>query len=208
MTLNKIIPAVLLLFVSTFATAEIGGLINGRSADLNKLPDTSIELGIDFGEFSGVDYQYFGARYNHRINPDMMAFADVGSMEISFPSFNFFGESFGGDIDGFSFGIGAYYMLQDVLQTADTAIKFSIHKAGGDIDWNILSLEGIVSGRNGLGSNPDLQWYANFGINSIDSETEFLMGGGIVYPLQSGEVFGGIDLIDDMHFGIGYRHFM
>ncbi len=208
MILQKVIPAVLLLFVSTVATAEIGGLLNGRSADLNKLPDSSIELGIDFGEFGGADYRYVGARYNHRINPDLMAFADAGSMEISIPSFTIFGQSVGGDVDGFSFGVGAFYMLQDMLDTADTAVKASFHMAGGDIDFNILSLEGIVSGRNGIGSNPDLQWYANGGINSVDSETEFLLGFGLVLPMQSGQLFGGVDLIDDIHFGIGYRHFM
>ena len=199
MTLNKIIPAVLLLFVSTFATAEIGGLLNGRSADLNKLPDTSIELGLNFGEIYDADYQYIGARYNYRINPDLMAFADFGSMDVE-------------NADEFGFGIGAFYMMHDVISTADTAIKFSFHNVGGDIDVNILALEALVSGRNGLGSNADLQWYGNIGINRLsgdyNSETEFLFGFGLVHPTQSGEVFGGIDLIEDMQFGIGYRHFL
>ena len=203
MKLNKLFSGMLLLAVSSLASmtasAEIGGLLNGRSADLNKLPDTSVELGINFGEIYNGDYQYFGVRYNYRINPDFMAYADLGSMEVE-------------EVDEFGFGFGAFYMMHDVIATADTAVKFSFHNVGGDLDINILAIEALVSGRNGLGSNPDLQWYANIGINRLsgdrDSDTELLLGFGLAHPTQSGEVFGGIDLIDDMQFGIGYRHFL
>lgn len=207
MILNKLIPGILLLAVGTAANAEVGGLLNGRSADLNKLPDSSVELGFNTGELGGLDYQYIGVRYNHRVNPQLMAFADVGTMEVSFP-ISIVGFSDEVSADEFGFGIGAFYMLDGILDTADTAVKGSFHTFGGDIDWNVISIEAIVSGRNGLGSNSDLQWYANFGINRIDSETELLLGAGLVLPTQSGEIYGGLDLIDDMQFGIGYRHFL
>lgn len=205
MNLNRLFPTMLALAVSaliaTPATAEVGGMLNGRSADLNNLPDTSVELGINFGEIGDFDsdYQYIGARYNMRMTPDLMAYADLGSMEIE-------------TLDEFSFGLGAYYMLRDVVDTADTAIKFSYHTVGGDIDSDFISLEGIVSGRNGLGSNPDLQWYSHLGFTRGstpgDNSTELSIGFGVAHPTQSGEVFAGIEHVDGMVFGIGYRHHM
>ncbi len=187
------------MLVSTVSTAEVGGLLNGRSADLNRLPDTSVELGINLGDYYESDYQYIGARYNYRVNPDLMAYGDIGSVEF-------------GPLDEFGFGIGAYYMLHDLIDTADTAVKFSFHNVGGDIDVNVIALEGLISGRNGLGSNPDLTWYANIGFNRISgsgqSETDLLFGAGVIMPTQSGEIFGGLDLVDDIQFGIGYRHFL
>ncbi|MEE9332486.1 MAG: hypothetical protein V3U65_00150 [Granulosicoccaceae bacterium] len=203
MNLNKLIPGIILLaagaILPTSATAEIAGLQNGRSADLNNLPDSSIELGINFGDIDDFDYQYLGARYNYRLSPQLMAYADLGTMKIE-------------DTDEIGFGIGAFYMLQDVLANADTAVKFSYHTVGGDIDVNAIALEAIVSGRNGLGSNPDLQWYGNFGISRLsgngNSDTELLFGGGVVHPTQSGEVMVGLDHIDGLLFRIGYRHFL
>jgi len=183
----------------TLAMAEIGGLLNGRSADLNNLPDKSVEVGINFGEIDDLDYQYFGARFNFRLSPELMGYADIGSMEIE-------------DIDGISFGIGAFYMLQDVLANADTAVKASVHSIGGDIDGTAFALEGIISGRNGLGSNPDLQWYGNVGLNRLSgdggSETELLLGAGVLFPTQSGEIMTGIDYVDGLLFRLGYRHYL
>jgi hypothetical protein len=199
MTLKKIIPGVLLALVSTVSTAEVGGLLNGRAADLNRLPDTSVELGINLGDYYDVDYQYLGVRYNYRVNPNLMAYGDVGSAEF-------------GRLDEIGFGIGGFYMLHDLIETADTAVKFSFHNIGGDIDVNVIALEGLISGRNGLGSNPDLTWYANVGFNRIsgdgNSETDLLFGAGVIMPTQSGEIFGGLDMVDDIQFGIGYRHFL
>lgn len=203
MNLNKLISGILLLAASavlpTSATAEIGGLLNGRSADLNNLPDSSLEVGLNFGEIDDLDYQYFGARYNYRVSPEFMAYGDVGTMKLE-------------DTDEIGFGIGGFYMLQDVLSTADTAVKFSYHTIGGDIDLDVIALEAIVSGRKGTGSNPDLQWYGNFGINRLSgnggSETELLFGAGVVHPTQSGEVMVGLDHIDGLLFRIGYRHFL
>ncbi len=205
MNLNKLLPSILLLAASaalpTSAMAEFAGLANGRSADLNNLPDSSVEVGLTFGESDNLDYQYFGARFNYRLSPELMAYADLGTMEIE-------------TIDGIGFGIGAFYMLRDTLPNADTAIKFSYHSVGGDIDGNSIAIEGLVSGRNGLGSNPDLQWYGNLGFNRVSfdegrgSDTELLLGGGVLFPTQSGELIAGIDYIDGLFFRLGYRHYM
>jgi len=207
MKLNKLIPSIAMLAAgivfSSSVLAEPGGMVPGRSADLNNMPDSSVELGFNFGEEDGVDYQYMGARYNQRVNPDLMGFVDIGQMEFS-------GD--GGSVDEISFGIGGFYMMRDVLATADTAIKFSYHNVGGDIDGDFISLQGIVSGRNGLGSNPDLQWYGNLGFvrSSFrsESDTDFAIGFGIVHPTTSGEIYGGFEHIETMLFGVGYRHFL
>ena len=43
---------------------------------------------------------------------------------------------------------------------------------------------------------------------SDDSETELGFGGGIVIPNASGEFYLGIDIIDEMIFGGGFRYFL
>jgi|GEM_PF-5834938 len=73
-------------------------------------------------------------------------------------------------------------------------------------------VEGIVSGRAGVGSNPDLQWYSNLGFTRIKaprySETEVSFGAGLLLPTATGEIYGGIEHIDEIFFGFGYRHFL
>jgi len=166
------------------------------------MPDRSFEAGIGIGEIGFIDYQYIGVRYNHRVNPDFMAFGDVGQFELSS----------GGSVDEITFGIGGYYMLQDMLETADTAVRFSYHNYGGDLDGNSLSFAAIVSGRNGLGSNPDLQWYGILSYNRLklfdESDSELGFGFGLVHPTTTGEIYGGVEHIDELFFGFGYRHFL
>ena len=200
MNLNKLIPGILLAAVTvlpTSAMAEFAGLANGRSADLNNLPDSSIEVGLNFGKYDTLKYQYFGARFNYRLSPELMGYADIGAVEVE-------------ETDEIGFGIGAFYMLQDILPNADTALKFSYHNVGGDIDVSALAVEALVSGRNGLGRNADLQWYGNLGLSRLsgdgDSNSSLVLGGGILIPTQSGELITGLDFNDGLVFRFGYRH--
>lgn len=52
-------------------------------------------------------------------------------------------------------------------------------------------------------------WYANLGVNSFQGSSlgsELSVGGGLVLPLGSGELYAGLDLIDELLMGIGYRY--
>jgi len=182
------------------AHAEFFGLINGRTADVANAPERSIEAGAVFGEFFEADYTHFGLRYNHKTSPELMVFANLGMSEA-------------GNEDGLAFGIGAFYQLQGVLTNQDLAIKGVFNRADGDNDdLNGISLEALISGREGIGARGDMGWYGNVGLHRFSadggSETEIGFGGGFIIPTDTGEFYAGIDLIEDITFGAGFRYYL
>ena len=196
--------AFLLLCIGMFVTlpvhAELFGLANGRSADITNAPERSIEGGVALGDFFDADYTHFGLRYNHKTRPQLMFFGNLGLSEV-------------GSEDGLSFGIGAFYQLHGLLSNQDVAVKGVINRADGDNDdVTGISIEGLVSGRQGFGVNGNIGWYGNIGLHRFsgggDSETEIGIGGGVTFPASNGEVFAGIDLIEDLIFGGGYRYYL
>lgn len=209
---NHRVLVLLMLFVMTSAHAEYFGLPGGRSADLSRMPDSSVEFGFVTGdiptEFDEADYQNIGGRFNYRTASEWMVYFDIGLSEIE-------------DFDGTPFGIGAFYQMDGVFDGADFAIKGSYHTGSFDennreIDVDAIAVEGVFSGREPVGNN-NMTWYANLGIHRLkaeadggnsDSETEFGFGGGVVIPSDKGELFAGVDLIDEISFGIGYRYFL
>lgn len=182
------------------ATTQAGVLsaINGRTADFTRLPDLSLEAGFNSGEFEGADYQNIGLRVNYRLGPGIMLFGDLNLTDIE-------------SDDTATFGFGAFYALAGLFENIDAALKASFNAGdfdGGDVD--VLELDFLFSGLTPISSN-GLSWYANIGLHRVDvnsnSETELLLGGGVVLPLSSGEAYFGIDLIDDLSIGLGYRYF-
>ncbi len=178
--------------------AGVLSAMNGRSADFTRLPDLSLEAGFNSGEFESVDYQNIGLRVNYRLSPGIILLGDLNLSEV-------------GNDDAVSFGFGAYYALAGVFENIDAALKGAFHTGdfdGGDLD--VLEIDFLFSGLTPISSN-GLLWYANIGLHRLDansdSETELLLGGGLVLPVSSGEAFFGIDLIDDLSIGIGYRYF-
>ena len=211
MTLRR---SLLLPFAALVATtpvhAEFGGLMNGRSVARDALPDTSIEGGVVLGDLGEeLDYQYFGARFNYRASPDVMFYGDIGQGEL---------ESGGDSADGIGFGIGAFYVIDGVFANTDFAIKGSYHTLefendnGAELDFSGLVIEAVFSGRNGLGASGNIGWYGNVGLHRLElgdeDDSEIGFGGGIVVPSQSGEFYLGIDIIDEMVFGGGFRYFV
>ena len=82
-----------------------------------------------------------------------------------------------------------------------------------DGDLTTFSMEVVFSGQPGsIAANPLLTWYANAGVHSFDggrgSETEIGIGAGLVYPVAVGELYGGIDHIDEFLLGVGFRYFV
>ena len=200
---------------TTATHAELFGLPNGRSANPSDLSPLSVE-----GAFTtGGDYQNIGARVNYSVSPQLTVFGDFGLTEIG---------GAGPSFDGNAFGAGLFFHLgqQQFLPDYDVAAKLSYHVAdlefgGATADYSNISFEALVSSKTPISEN-GLKWYANAGLNILDvdfdfdgffgaegeSDTELLIGGGVYLPAGPGEVYGGVDLIDEIVFGVGYRYFV
>ena len=194
----------LLLLVSTLvfswlASAGFLNTVNGRSGDLTRLPDLSLEANYNTGDFDNTDYDNLGIRLNYRLSPGIILLGDLGLTEI-------------GDFDTVTFGFGAYYGLAGIFENIDAALKGAFHfgdfDEAGDLD--VLEFEFLFSGLEPITSN-GLIWYANLGLHRLNgdggSDTEFGIGGGLVLPVSGGEAYLGIDLIDEFIIGFGYRYF-
>ena len=196
------------------AHAEFLGLMNGRLVGAAGLPDRSVEAGLVIGEIGEEqDYQYFGARFNYRASPELMLYGDIGQTEIEFSV----------DASGVGFGFGAFYIVEGIFSGSDFAVKGSYHtveveadEGEGEADLSGIVIEGVLSGREGFGANGNLGWYANAGMHRLssdvdgddDTDTEIGFGGGIVIPSDAGEFYVGLDIIDEMTFGGGFRYFL
>ncbi|MFK7853000.1 MAG: hypothetical protein AB8B79_02760 [Granulosicoccus sp.] len=206
---SLVATAIALLFTTLSAQAEYMGLLSGRSANPGNMTDLSVELGFVTGDLEDVDYQNIGARVNFRVSPELVVFGDVGISEF-------------GVADGTPFGLGAIYFLsnQRISDNLDIAGKASYHTGEYDIagfngDISGLSFEVLISGQEPI-SDDGLNWYANFGFHRLsvdfgladDSSNELGLGGGVVLPAGPGEVYAGLDLIDEITFGIGFRYFV
>ena len=192
--------------VSAPALAEMFGLLNGRSADVSRMSDTSVEAGAIFGDVRDADYEHFGARFNYKINPTIMAYGDLGNSEAS-------------DADGLAFGVGAFIQMDGVLTARDFAVHASVHRAkleAGNFDdsFTSITVEALITGRDPFGASGNMFWNSSIGLNRLsggsDSDTELTFSGGVVLPVasQSGEFYASILYIDDISFGGGYRHFL
>lgn len=202
-----VLTAAVTLFVGS-AHAEFFGLPNGRSASPDRLSDLSVELGFVTGDLGTADYQNFGARVNYRVSPELVVIGDIGASEF-------------GRADGTPVGLGLLYHLsrQRISQNVDIAAKVSYHMgeykvSGVELDLTGLSFEALFSGRQPLSAN-GLSWYGNFGFHRLtveqdfsDSSNEIGVGGGLVLPTGSGEAYLGVDLIDELTFGLGFRYFV
>ena len=207
---SRILTA-LVVAASVFATtahAEFFGLPNGRSASPDMLSDLSVELGFVTGDLGITDYQNFGARVNYRLSPEVVVIGDIGASEF-------------GSADGTPVGLGLLYHLsnQRISQSVDIAAKVSYHTgeykvSSTRLDLTGLSFEALFSGRQPLAAN-GLGWYGNFGFHRLtvkdvfsDSSNEIGIGGGLTLPTGSGEAYIGVDLIDELTFGLGFRYFV
>lgn len=199
------------LLISGTSMAEPLGLLNGRSADVSRSPDTSVELGAVFGEFDDVDYTHFGGRFNYKVNPQTVAYFDLGLSELEA----------GRDIDGLAYGLGGFFQMDGVLTNTDFGVHASYHRASLDgsgssneFDVNSIMVEALFSGRDAIDQNGNIFWNASLGLNRTggdggsDTDLTFSAGVTMATASQSGEFFGGLLYVDDIAFGAGYRHFL
>ncbi|MFK7996358.1 MAG: hypothetical protein AB8B87_19620 [Granulosicoccus sp.] len=206
------------LLISGSALAEPFGLLNGRLADISRSPDKSFEVGAGFGEFDDVDYEHFGARYNHKWNPTTIIYGDVGQSSLDPRN----------EADGLTFGIGGYWQMDGMFATSDFAVHASYHRVDLDfsgfdngIKGNAIIIEGLFSGREPINQAGTMYFNGSIGLSrqtlkitrinaDSDTETDLTFSAGVVVETQSksGQFFGGVFYVDDLGFGAGYRHFL
>lgn len=204
--------------VSGAASAELFGLLNGRSADLSGAPEKSFEVGAGFGEFDDVDYEHFGARFNYKFNPTTVIYGDVGQSTLDG----------GNEADGLTFGVGGFWQMDGIFTTSNFAIHASFHRF--DLDFsgfdnglkgNSIVVEGVFSGKEPINQAGTMYFNGSIGLNrqsvkvtqvnnATDTDTELTFSGGVVVETQSkaGEFYAGVFYVDDLGFGAGYRHFL
>lgn len=190
------------------ASAELIGLLNGRSADVSRSPDLSVEAGAVFGEIEDIDYQHLGGRLNYKLNPQAVVYADIGTTELD------------SDTDGLGYGVGVFYQMDGVFTSTDFGFHGSVHLSDLENDFNdelnftFITAEAVFSGKEPINASGSMFWNASLGINRRsgegDSESELALGGGITLRTASGsgEFYAGILNIDDLFYGAGYRHFL
>lgn len=193
--------------LSTAAMAEPYGLLNGRSADVSRMPDMSVEAGAVLGEIDDLDYEHFGARLNYKVNPTVMAYGDIGQSELE-------------NFDGVTFGLGAFFQIDGILTGNDFGVHASYHKVDLDgegnreVSGNSIVVEALISGKEPIGANDNMGWNASIGLNRQsgegDTDTELTFSGGIVLQTaaKTGEFYASILYVDDLGFGAGYRFFL
>jgi len=191
-------------FIAQPALADIYGLANGRSANMDNLAGLSVEGGV--GVHS--DVTTLGARINYKVSPDLMVFGDFGSTDYDA----------GGS--GTAFGAGVFYQLRNVtlMENTDFAVKASYHAASvEDVDLSELAIDAIISGDQL--STTSFGWYANVGMHILKAEIDFgqfgtssndsnelLFGGGVTGALSFGEWYAGVDFIDGAVLVAGVRY--
>lgn len=196
------------------ASAEIFGLIHGRSANPGNLSQSSVEAGV----MVGGDYNTYGARLNYKLSDVTTVYGDVGLHDV---------DNWNGD--GFGFGGGLYYYLPDqrFLEGFDVAVHGSFHMttldsnyfgSNVDVDMNALVLDMLVSPQEAINEN-GMAWFASAGFTRVasdvnvsgfgggsDSDIELSFSGGVTLPMGPGEVYGGIDYVDGLSFAAGFRY--
>jgi hypothetical protein len=202
----------IVLGTSHLADARMLSLMTAQAPNLGDGPVQAVDGGVTIGD----DTDYLGARYNLLVGDNLQVFGELGYADSDF------------DVDGPAFGGGAYLQLP-----SSSELSFGVRgswnyammegsEGGADAEFDVwvLTLLGVVGGETSVDG---LIWYANAGLAHMDgdydvevagfeaeggfeSDTEFLIGGGLQYAFDdrfSG--FVGLEHVDDMFFGAGLR---
>lgn len=196
-----------MLGFSMGAQADTLGPLDGRSPDPSQMSQKSVEVGY----VSEGDVSTIAGRFNYQYTPLVTLYGDFGLVDI------------GDDTDGNAFGIGVRYYLagQRLMPEWDLAVRASYHTASvefGDLvdfDLSEITVAAHFGGKEAFYSN-GIKWYGVLSYNRLstesaffdDDETEIGLGAGVYMPLGPGEIYAGVENIDDLYIGIGYRHFL
>ena len=200
--------------VSVNASAEVFGLLHGRSADPASMSQLSVELGL----LAGGDYSSYGARLNYTLSERMSVYGDIGLNDVD--DFNGYGVGFGG---------GLYYYLpnQQFLGGLDVAAHGSYHittidsdsfNSSIDVDMDALALDLLISPETPMNDN-GMSWFASAGFTRLshdidgsvfargsDADIELSLSGGVTLPMGPGEAYAGVEYVDGVSFGAGFRY--
>ncbi|MFT5893652.1 MAG: hypothetical protein ACI8VW_000518 [bacterium] len=202
-----------MLGFSMSVQADTLGPLDGRSPDSRQMSEMSVEVGyVSEGDFSSLS-----GRLNYQYTPLLTLYGDFGFVDV------------GDNADGNAFGIGARYYLdsQRIMPELDLAVRVSYHMSsvdaggfvGAELDRSELALAVHFGGKEAFYSN-GIKWYGVVSYNRLSAETmfggqtsenndsEIGIGGGVYMPLGPGEIYVGVENIDDMFVGVGYRHFL
>jgi hypothetical protein len=202
-----------MLGFSMSTQADTLGPLDGRSPDPSQMSEMSVEVGY----VSEDDFSSFSGRFNYQYTPLVTLYGDLGLVDL------------GDSADGTAFGIGARYYLENqrIVPELDLAVRASYHMgsvergtlAGVDADLSELTVAVHFGGKEAFYSN-GIKWYGVLSYNRLAFETTFGgvrtdvndteigLGAGVYMPLGPGEVYAGVENIDEMYVGIGYRHFL
>ena len=196
-----------ILAFSMSIQADTLGPLDGRSPDPREMSKMSVEVGyVSEGDFSTI-----AGRFNYQLSPLLTLYGDFGLVEVS------------DNADGNAFGIGARYYLanQRIVPALDLAVRASFHMssvesgAGSESDLSEMSFAVHIGGKEAISSS-SIKWYSLLSFNRLSVDTagadendfEIGIGAGVYMSLGPGEVYVGLENIDEMYFGIGYRHFL
>lgn len=191
------------------ASAEINGIINGRSADPGNLPARSIDIAVHDRDLA----REFGVRFNFAVGPRVTGFVNAAAVDYDFRS-----------ASGYSVGGGAFIHLpnQRIWDYVDMALKPTINyfTVDGNFGYDLNIIQGgfdfLISSREPIPNTP-LSWYANAGLAVLindgtgndDTDVEPQIGGGAYMDLGRGQLFFGVDILDgNPDLGVGYRFFL
>ena len=196
------------LGLSLTAQADTLGPLDGRSPD----PSQQSEMSVEIGYVSGDNFSTLAGRLNYQLSPVLSLYGDFGISEL-------------GDGDGNAFGVGVRYFLpkQRLVPQLDVGVRASYHLSSIDssgfsspeADLSELAVAIHFGGKEEFYSN-GLKWYGVVSYNRLSSEqansdaseSDLGFGGGVYMPLGPGEAYIGLENIDNMFIGIGYRHFL
>lgn len=214
--MSRILSRSFVLLASLFtASVSAGslGLLEGRSAQPDQPGQTTVELGyLTEGDFSTI-----AGRVSYQLSPPVTLYGDFGLIDL-------------GDADGNAFGLGVRYHLakQRLLPMLDASVRASYHLGsadfnafGGNTDTDLTELSFAVHvGSKEAFLDNGMKWYGVLSYNRLTSEvssgvvstdvsdSDIGLGGGVYLPFGAGEAYVGVENIDELFFGLGYRHFI
>lgn len=196
--------------LSSVSQADFLGLINGRTADIINEPQMTVEGGMSLQS----DFNTIGGKLNFKVAPDMLIYGGLASVDA---------DAGGSDI---AFGGGVVYQLgQSLIAGMDMAVKGSYHMwdggesfTGGKIDYSLsdFGVELLISPQEQsvaqgvkvfgmVGLHRVASEVSGGGLKFSDDSMEIALGGGASMLLGPGEAYAGIELIDELFIGAGYR---
>ena len=193
--------------------ADTLGPLDGRSAK----PGQAKEMSVELGYVTESDFTNIAVRVNYQYSAPVTLYADFGLVDL-------------GSADGSALGFGVRYHLpkQRILPTLDASVRASYHSgsvdfsnfgSSTDIDLSEFSVALHLGGKEAF-HETGMKWYGVVSFNRVstdstigqfsssNSDSEIGFGGGVYMPFGPGEAYAGIEIIDDLFFGLGYRHFI